>query len=197
MYKADGGKDEANSPMGERMILQTALGQFVLRPEQAHDEPFLYVLFRHDALADLAQSQADPATQDALTRMQFRARHASYHARHPDGDFAIIEQDGAAIGRIVIDDRPEAAHIVDFALLPPYRARGVGSAVLGAVLPRLGQGMRPVRCMVLSTNEASLRMCRRLGFVETGAADPFVLLAWPPDTQLGAPHGAGHGAPPG
>ncbi|HEX2943237.1 MAG TPA: GNAT family N-acetyltransferase, partial [Rhodopila sp.] len=111
-------------------------------------------------------------------QMQFLARNAGYRAAHPQGWFAIIEQDGSAIGRIVIDDATQAAHIVDFALLPGCRTRGLGTAILGALLPQLGRGGRPVRCMVLETNQASLRMCRKVGFVSTGADGPFVNLAW-------------------
>jgi RimJ/RimL family protein N-acetyltransferase len=166
-------------PAPERALrLGGAAAGIVLRPERAADLPFLAALFRASALPDLALLPVDDAVRDTLARMQFRSQTATYRAEYPRARFDIVERDGAPIGRIVVDPGGAAACIVDFALLPERRGHGIGGAILAAVLEFFAHPKRPVTCMVLERNEASLRMCRRLGFVATEAIPPFLRLAW-------------------
>jgi RimJ/RimL family protein N-acetyltransferase len=162
------------------LVLQTARGQIVLRPEQPADADFLYALFHSHTLAELALLPVDAAMRERLVRMQFASQTATYRAQFPHARFDIVEQCGAPIGRLIFDAGADAGCIVDFALLPEHRGSGLGTAILASVLQRQ---RRPVLCKVLCNNEPSLRMCRRVGFVHIGGELPFLQLEWRPPAR--------------
>ena len=164
----------------EPLPLQTTAGAIVLRPERTEDTDFLFTVFRSHKLPELAAMPIDGATREALVRSQFQAQAMSYRAWFPLARFDIVEHDGLPIGRIVIDPGGDTACIVDFALLPAHQGRGLGSAILAAVLQHLAPLRRPVRCKVLVHNEPSIRMCRRVGFRHIGGGPPFLQLEWQP-----------------
>jgi RimJ/RimL family protein N-acetyltransferase len=173
----------------DALVLETARGPVVLRPEQPADRDFLYALFRSHAGVELAALAVDPATRDALVAMQFNSQTATYRAEYPAARFDIVERAGAPIGRLVVDDARDAACIVDFALLPEHCGGGLGTAILAGVLASLAGRMRPVVCQVLCTNTPSLRMCRRVGFVHIGGELPFLQLEWRPPAGGSDPAG--------
>lgn len=162
------------------LILQTKAGPVTLRPEGDADTDFLFTLFRSHMLTELAAMPVDDATRDMLVRSQFQAQTMSYRTWFPMARFDIVERDGVPVGRIVVDPGTESACIVDFALLPDSRARGLGTAIIAAMLQHLAPLRRPVRCKVLMHNEPSIRMCRRVGFRHIGGEPPFLQLEWHP-----------------
>ena len=151
-----------------------------LRPEVAADEAFLAALFRSTAIAELAALPLADAAKEALVRMQFTSQSASYRSQFPHARFDIVERESEMIGRLVVDPGDEAGCIVDFALLPDFRAHGLGTAILRAVLAPFASAQRRVLCKVLAGNEPSLRMCRRVGFREIEVVPPFLQLEWRP-----------------
>jgi RimJ/RimL family protein N-acetyltransferase len=169
---------EGPPPPAEAATLALGGETVVLRPERAADAAFLERLFRACALPDLARMPADEAVKDALVRMQVASQAATYRRQFPAARFDIVELGGEPIGRIVVDPGGAAACIVDFALLPERQRRGLGSAILAGVLQWFAQPKRRVTCTVLASNEPSLRMCRRVGFVPAGADPAFVRLEW-------------------
>jgi len=150
----------------------------VLRPEQEQDTAFLANLFRVAAGGVLWLMPIDDVMKEKLLRMQLASQAATYRAQYPFARFDIIEQGGEPIGRIVIDPGTEAGRIVDIALLPQRRGRGLGTAILAAVLDRFDRRRQRVLCQVLANNEASLRMCHRVGFRQIGESPPFLHLEW-------------------
>lgn len=159
------------------LILETAKGPVILRPEQPSDADFLYTLFRGRMLPDLAALPLDDGARETLIRMQFDAQTKGYRARFPDARFDVVHSHGVPIGRLIVDQTQDAGCIVDFALLPAARRGGLGTAILGAVLAGMAT---TVRCKVIWNNTPSLRMCQRLGFVQTGGDLPFLQLEWYP-----------------
>jgi RimJ/RimL family protein N-acetyltransferase len=164
--------------MMDEVILETAKGPVGLRPEQPEDAEFLYALFRSHTLPTFAALPVDEAMKESLVRMQFNSQTATYRAQYPDARFAILERGGATIGRTVLHETPEAATIVDMALMPGSRGDGMGSAVMAGIVAWIGARCPVIRCMILFDNAASLGMCRRAGFVAIGETPPHVLLEW-------------------
>jgi RimJ/RimL family protein N-acetyltransferase len=167
-------------PAANPLVLGLGDPPIVLRPEREQDTAFLANLFRDTAGRDISLMAIDEAMKDALIRMQFTSQAATYRAQFPSARFDIIEQGGAPIGRIVIDPGTEAGRIVDIALMPQRRARGLGTAILAAVLDRFAGRRQRVLCQVLANNEPSLRMCHRVGFRQVSEAPPFLHLEWRP-----------------
>jgi len=166
-------------------VLGLADPPIVLRPEREQDAGFLADLFRTSAGRDLALLPIDEAMKEGLLRMQFVSQTATYRTQYPAARFDIIEQGGEPIGRIVIDPGSEAGRIVDIALVPQRRARGLGTAILAAVLERFAHRRQRVQCQVLEGNEPAKRMLGRVGFRRVAHIPPFLHLEWrPPHAAL-------------
>ena len=112
--------------------------------------------------------------------MQFRAMTTSYRSAFPAGRFAIITLTTRPIGRLITDSGQDRFHIVYIALLPEWRSRGIGTALMTTVLDvprRLGS-----RCeaTVALDNLASQRLWARLGFTERERDATDLILEWRP-----------------
>ena len=167
--------------------LQTDKGPVTLRPERADDEALLYRLFCSWALEDLERMPVDDSTKEKLLRFQFAGQMSTYRARFPAASFDIIERDGVAVGRLIVDsgDAVEPACLVDFVLLPETRNDRLGRAIISAVLAEQARLGRKVRVKILHHNEPSQRMCAALGFVEIGRDAPFIQLEWSAPRTVG------------
>jgi RimJ/RimL family protein N-acetyltransferase len=159
-------------------VLETTRGPFTLRPERPDDADFLYALFRSHMLSSVAAMPVDDATKESLLRMQFQAQGMSYRAQYPDARFDVLERDGTPFGRLIVHEDAGVATFVDFALLPENRGAGLGTAVILRVLDWVAERCSAVRLAILWHNEASLRMTRRIGFVQVGEAPPYVEMEW-------------------
>ncbi len=169
--------------MTDPIALVTAAGPVRLRAEQADDHAFLSALFRSHMGLELAGLPVDAATREALLGMQFNAQTLTYRGNFPHARFDIVEAEDRPIGRLVVDSGGDTGCIVDFALMPDWQRRGLGSAILAAMLERFVPLGRPVRCKVLMHNQASVRMCHRVGFQQISQNPPFLQLEWRPDIQ--------------
>jgi RimJ/RimL family protein N-acetyltransferase len=169
------------------LVLDTGRGPVTLRREHDQDGDFLYRLFRSHAFSAFGPLPVDDAMKESLVRMQFASRAATYRSQYPEALFAILERDGIPFGRVVVDEpllgSPRgspggAACIVDLELLAESCGSGIGSAVMTSLVRWLGERCEAVRCTVLVGNEASLRMCRRAGFLPVADHPPHVELEW-------------------
>jgi RimJ/RimL family protein N-acetyltransferase len=164
--------------MSDMLVLETTRGPFTLRPERPDDVDFLYALFRSHMFSDIAGLSVDDGMKESLLAMQFRAQTMGYRMQYPDAQFAILERDGKPFGRLVVHEANHVATFVDFALLPGDRGAGLGTAVILRVLDWVAERCSTVRLSILWNNEASLRMTRRVGFVQVGETPPHVEMEW-------------------
>ena len=164
--------------MTDTVTLEIPSGSFTLRPERPDDEDFLYALFRSHSWSGVAAMPVDDAMKESLLRMQFRSQTMTYRAQNPDARFDILERDGVKFGRYIVAEDHGIATFVDFALLPGERGAGLGTAVVRRMVEWVGERCPVVRLSILWNNEASLRMTRRVGFVQVGETPPYVLMEW-------------------
>ena len=81
--------------------------------------------------------------------------------------FQIILLHGEPIGRLYVARWEQEIRIVDLALLPEHRDRGIGSQILKDLLAEGKQQKLPVRIHVEQYNPA-LRLYHRMGFQKIG-----------------------------
>lgn len=99
--------------------------------------------------------------------MQHRAREASYAAAHPGADDLVISVSGTPAGRVLVCRSERVYHVVDIAILPEYRNRGLGSVVIRSLIEEARLRDRPLRLIVATDNVPALRLYRALGFETT------------------------------
>jgi RimJ/RimL family protein N-acetyltransferase len=166
--------------MEEVIDISSPLGTLRLRPEQEEDRDFRFRLFVDSRLPEFAllRQQVGPAAYDQIMQMQFHAQTVSYRAQFPEARFDIIELDGTPIGRIVVDRPLGMVHIVDQAVIPAERNRGIGTAIMKGLMDEAGRIRLPVRLKVASSNDPSMRLYLRLGFVPIETAPLFIEMEW-------------------
>ena len=148
-----------------------------LRPIIDTDQPFLkqvYASTREEELAIVPWSEEEKIT---FLEFQFNAQHNFYQSQFGEADFWIIEQAGVSIGRLYLDRRPDEVRIIDIALMPTYRDRGIGTALLNTILAEGRAKNQPVRIHVEHNNRA-LHLYRRLGFTQIGEEGVYYLMEW-------------------
>jgi RimJ/RimL family protein N-acetyltransferase len=147
-------------------IVSTARGEFILRPERPEDEPFLSHLFAANNTRVLHQAGFPLEVIEKLISFQFHSQTRTFREMFPEAIYSIINWDGKEVGRFIENDERDAVYFVDFVLFPDYQAIGLGTALTRALMQEWAARGRDTRVKVMINNEASLKMCRKLGFVQ-------------------------------
>jgi ribosomal protein S18 acetylase RimI-like enzyme len=150
----------------------------VLRPEQPADEAFLLHLYASTRQEELALTNWDAATRAAFVTSQFDAMRQGYAGMFPDGQFSIVLLGDRAIGRMVIHRGAQEIRLVDMALMPESRCRGIGAGLVQTLLAEARRARKPVSLHVLKGNRAA-RLYERLGFRFTGGDGLYDEMTWP------------------
>lgn len=153
--------------------------RIALRPIGADDEPFLLAVYASTREEELALVPWSDAEKAAFVAMQFAAQSAHY-ARHYAGMTAdVVLLDGEPAGRLLVARGDEEIRIVDVALLPAFRGRGAGGALLAELMGEARAAGKRLSIHVERENRA-LRLYRRLGFEPAGEAGVYLRMEWDP-----------------
>jgi ribosomal protein S18 acetylase RimI-like enzyme len=133
-----------------------------LRPATAEDTAFLQKLFA-STRDEFRMLIADENQLAALVSMQFNFQRRQYQSGYPGGEDNIILLNQEPVGRMFVDENDRAITLVDVALLPEYRNRGIGRQLLDDLLSRAASARKPVGLHVMKTNPAR-NLYQRLGF---------------------------------
>jgi ribosomal protein S18 acetylase RimI-like enzyme len=148
-----------------------------LRSIRPDDEEFLcrvYASTRTEELAPLAWTEEEKA---AFLRMQFAAQHRYYQESYTSSRFDVVLVDGRPAGRLYVARWPEELRVIDIALLPEFRGRGVGTGLLRGLLEEGRSRGVPVRIHVERQNPA-LALYERLGFRLLEDRGVYLFLEW-------------------
>lgn len=139
-------------------------GGWAWRAEQAGDEAFLRRLYRSVREPELALTPWPEAVREAFCHSQFDLQRRHYRAHYPCGHWGVITWQGQDVGRLYLDLSPARWGLMDIALLPEWRARGLGSQILDWLLAQADRAGVPCGLYVEQHNPAR-RLYERLGFV--------------------------------
>jgi ribosomal protein S18 acetylase RimI-like enzyme len=151
-----------------------------LRPYQEYDRDFLFKLYASTRADEIAPFGWPPAQQEAFLRMQFTAQQQWYTMSYAQAEHHIVEQDGVPIGRLMVSRKPPAAVLVDIALLPEHRGKGIGGGLVRDLIQQCNREKFPLRLQVLKTNPAQ-RLYERLGFLRTGEDQMYIQMEKQPE----------------
>lgn len=154
-----------------------ALEAVVLRRAVADDKAFLLRLYASTREEELAQTGWGEAEKRAFLVMQFDAQDRHYREHFPDARFDIVEVDGEAAGRLYVDCGTDEIRVLDIALLPEQRGRGVGRVLMRALQSEATSHRKPVVLHVEEYNPAC-RLYLRLGFVPVKRDGIHIRMMW-------------------
>jgi RimJ/RimL family protein N-acetyltransferase len=164
--------------MDKVIEISCAEGALRLRPEREDDRDFRYRLFCDSRLPEWYQVAIAPDARERLMQHQFAAQTMTYSERFPRARFDIIELRGERIGRIVVNRPGPHLHLVDHNIVPPLRNKGIGTAIMQALMAETRAARIPFRLKVASTNDPSLRLYLRLGFKPIEEIPAYIELEW-------------------
>ena len=148
---------------------------YSLRPAVAGDRALLFSVYASTRAEELAVVPWTGAEKDAFLRQQFEAQDAHYRQHHAGAAFLVIEADGVPAGRLYVARWPREIRIIDIALLPAHRRRGLGTAILDDLLAEATATGKLVSIHVERNNRA-LRLYERLGFHTAADRGVYLLL---------------------
>lgn len=124
------------------------------RPIEPQDQELLFRIYASTRQEEMRLVPWSDAEKEAFLRSQAFAQHTHYQNYFPDAEYLVLEQNSAPIGRLYVHITSKSLHIIDIALLPEHRNRGIGSAILTSLIHRANQGRLDITLYVEYNNPA-------------------------------------------
>jgi ribosomal protein S18 acetylase RimI-like enzyme len=148
-----------------------------LRPVTGADREFLLELYASTRDEELAQVDWEEGARAAFLEHQFSAQDGHYRSNYPGATLDVIEIDGERAGRLYVYRGGDDIRIMDIAVAPAFRGRGIGTGLLEALMAEARASGRTLSIHVEMQNPAR-SLYDRLGFVPIGEHGVYVLMKW-------------------
>lgn len=145
------------------MASARATANLALRPVTADDRELLVEIYGSTREEELRPVPWPDSQKQYFIEMQFGAQDQHWREAYPEASLDIVVVDGKDAGRLYVNRGARELRIIDIALLPEFRGRGIGTALLEGILEEGQASGRPVTIHVERFNPA-LRLYERLGF---------------------------------
>lgn len=144
---------------------------YTLRPALPGDRDFLYQLKKSVNFGYISAIWGwDESFQQAAFDWDFQNRE----------EFSVILFEGADAGFLQVQRGADFLNVAEIHLLPSFRGRGLGSAVLRDIQSQGKKGGLPVLIGCFRANQGAGRLYRRLGFQPAGETDTHYLFLYHP-----------------
>ncbi|RUL69094.1 GNAT family N-acetyltransferase [Dyella choica] len=156
-----------------------------LRRATQQDLPFLRQLYGELRAEELRMTGWPASACEAFLDSQFALQHRHFVAHYTESDFMLVESGDLLIGRYYLLRQSEYFAVIDIALLPSWRGRGIGSALLQWAQSLVHENQaRGIDLHVDIRNRGAHQLYARLGFVEIEQELPYIRMRWKADDQL-------------
>lgn len=147
-----------------------------LRPIREEDMEFLFRLYAATRAEEMAMVvDWSDEQKEAFLRMQFQAQHAWYREHYEGAQLDLLLIDGAPAGRLYVHRREDEIRLMDIALAPEHRNKGLGTALLQELFAESALSGKPITIHVEKYNPA-MRLYERLGFTPSADRGVYLLL---------------------
>lgn len=151
-----------------------------LRRITQDDEGFLYRVYYSTREEELARVPWTDEQKEAFVRMQFHAQHTFYMDQFGSARYDVVLMDDVPVGRLYVDRRDTTIRIIDIAILPEHRNRGIGSQLLDDLIAESERTRVPISIHVEKFNRA-LMWYQRLGFHQIEDQGVYLLMERQPN----------------
>jgi ribosomal protein S18 acetylase RimI-like enzyme len=154
-----------------------------LRPATAGDAPFLAAVYASTRMDELELTDWDPEQKNAFCQMQSEAQAAHYRQHYLTAEYFVIETADCQVGRLYLDRWAREIRIMDIAILPAHRGRGIGTRLLRGLQQEATRSGKCLSIHVERLNPA-LGLYQRIGFQVTVDKGVYLLMEWKPTDGL-------------
>jgi ribosomal protein S18 acetylase RimI-like enzyme len=133
-----------------------------LRPAGDDDEAFLRALYATTRAAELEMLPDELRAPFANSQYDLQRTH--YLAYHPGATWSVVEVDGRAVGRFIVDRTVDPWLLVDIAIGPEHRNLGVGTHLITGLCHEAALMAKNVVLTVWASNHGARRLYGRVGF---------------------------------
>ena len=148
-----------------------------LRPLTDDDHAFMARLYALNRQAEVANFPFNEQQKALFLHSQFEAQSRHYFDHYPRERFALIEQQGAPIGRFLVAEYPDQLRLVDIALQPSHQRLGIGSALLRQLQAEAAAKGASIQLHVDPASPARA-LYERLGFMAGAGDDLYLAMTW-------------------
>jgi ribosomal protein S18 acetylase RimI-like enzyme len=148
-----------------------------LRTAGPEDFDFLARVYASTRTEELAPVPWTPDLKAAFLRAQFEAQDKYYRENYTTAEFLVILDGDVPAGRLYVDRWPDEIRLMDIALLPPHRGKGIGTTLLRDLQDEARAVGKALRIHVERMNPA-LGLYKRLGFRQIEDRGVYWLMEW-------------------
>jgi ribosomal protein S18 acetylase RimI-like enzyme len=168
--------------MAQPAVAAAVTDAVALRPVTPEDRGFLLKVYASTRAEEVAATGWPEDRQRAFVESQFAAQSDHYAKHYAEASFDVIVVDGQAAGRLYVHRGRSEIRIVDVALLPEWRGRGIGTGLLEALLDE-GRGSDRAVTIHVELSNPAMRLYERLGFKAVEQVGPYQLMRWAADNN--------------
>jgi len=147
------------------MKKESSLSPITFRPIKTtpEDLALLFEIYASTRNEEMALTGWSKPEIDAFLRMQFGLQHKQYLENYENASFEIILYEKTPAGRFYVDRRKDDIRIIDIALLPRFRRRGIGSKIMENLIDEADKKQVNLSLHVEQNNPV-LNLYKTLGF---------------------------------
>ena len=134
-----------------------------LRHEVKNDDAFIEAVYRCTREEELNLTNWTEQQKKAFTQMQSVAQLYEYKTKFPGAAFRVIIFNKRSAGRFYTWENDKEIRLIDITLLPQFRGKGIGTALLGDLIKRSDKAQKKISLHVDPISPA-LHLYLRLGF---------------------------------
>ncbi|MWC30174.1 GNAT family N-acetyltransferase [Paenibacillus sp. MMS18-CY102] len=141
------------------------------------EDPFMLAVYLSVRMEEVAAWGWDEAAAHSFLRMQYDMQQRSYRTYYAESELYAITLDGVQAGKLHVSEASDGLTLVDIALLPEFRGRGIGRQLLTDLQYRAKEAGKPLRLTVSKGNPAA-RLYERCGFRIVQADEMNARMEW-------------------
>ncbi len=119
-----------------------------------NDMAFLLTLYSSTRWQEVQQAPWSDQQRLDFLKQQFEAQHTHYQSHYQNADYLVIKQSQENIGRIYIDRDETSICLIDIALLPEFKYKGMGTKILKVIIQEANNTQKKIVIHVENYNPA-------------------------------------------
>lgn len=182
---------DGDEKVNRKYSLSSAAGRMVAAAREASDErpltlrdaareehEFMFEVYAATRGEEVTMFGWHSAQAEAFLRSQFDIRERAYAMQFPHATHSVVVFDKNNVGTMIIDRGDRAVTLVDIAILPKYRRRGIASRLLRELQTQAAEENKSVVLHVEKINATAFGLYCKHRFAVTAETDLYYEMTW-------------------